>query len=151
MHGLKSHFQRDFLAYCNGPVSVRLAMACVSCSFDSFSVFLLSLKQQQILMKIMFSCIHFPIWPYLPKLMKNLFFILVNCMGWQVWIIDIHNHIVTVKICVIRASMIYWFKFIGKLTAWLALGSAAVLQHHHCPTSPNTLTHPCYDVQFLKN
>ena len=48
------------------PVSVLLAMECVGCSFDSFSVFLPSLKQQQNLMKIMF-CIHFPIWPYPPK------------------------------------------------------------------------------------
>ena len=72
MHDFKSHFRRDFVAYCTGPVSVHLAMACVSCSFDSFSVCLLSLKQQQNLMKIMFSCIHFPIWPYPPKLMKKL-------------------------------------------------------------------------------
>ena len=56
----------------------------VGCSFDSFSVFLLSLKQQQNLVKIMFSCIHFPIWPYPPKIMKKLYFIPVNCMGWQV-------------------------------------------------------------------
>ena len=39
----------------------------IGCSFDSFSVFLLSLKQQQNLMKIMFSCIHFPEWPYPPQ------------------------------------------------------------------------------------
>ena len=64
----KSLFQQDFLAYCARPVSVHLAIACVGCSFDSFSVFLLSLKQQN-LMKIMFSCIHFPIWPYIPKIM----------------------------------------------------------------------------------
>ena len=30
-----------------------------------------SFKQQQNLMKIMFSSIHFPIWPYPPKIMKN--------------------------------------------------------------------------------
>jgi len=35
-------------------------------------------------MKIMFSCIPFPVWPYPPRIMKNLYFILVNCMGWQV-------------------------------------------------------------------
>ena len=46
---------------------MRLAMACVGCSLNSFSVFLLSLKQQQNLMKIMFSCIHFPVWPYPPQ------------------------------------------------------------------------------------
>ena len=47
------------------PVSVHLAMACDGCSFDSFSIVLLSLKRQQN-MKIMFSCIHFPIGPYPP-------------------------------------------------------------------------------------
>ena len=59
MHNFKSHFQQDFLAYCTRPVNVRLTMACVGCSFDIFSIFLLSLKQQQNLMKIMFSRIHF--------------------------------------------------------------------------------------------
>ena len=74
----------DFLAYCTRPVRVHLAMACVSCSFDSFLVFLLSLKQQQNLMKIMFSCICFPVWPHPPKIMIYFYFILVNCMGWQI-------------------------------------------------------------------
>ena len=56
-----------------------------SSTFDSFSIFLLSLKQQQNLMKIMFSCIHFPIWPYPPQIMiKKIIIVLVNCMGWQV-------------------------------------------------------------------
>ena len=32
----------------------------------------------------MFSCIHFPVWLYPPRIMKNLYFILVKCMGWQV-------------------------------------------------------------------
>ena len=67
----KSYFQWDFLACCTRLVRVHLAMACVGCLFDSFSIFLLSLKQQQNLMKIMFSCIHFPIWPYPPKIMKK--------------------------------------------------------------------------------
>ena len=58
---------QDFLAYHTRPVSVHLAMACVSCSFDSFSIFLLSLKPQQNLMKNVFSWIHFPIWPYPPQ------------------------------------------------------------------------------------
>ena len=40
-------------------------MAYVGCSFDSFSIFLLSLKQQQNLMKILFSCIHFEVWSLL--------------------------------------------------------------------------------------
>ena len=65
-------------------------MACVSCSFDSLRIFLLILKQQQNLMKIMFFWIHFPIWPYPPPPPPNNekqqhYFILVNCMGWQVW------------------------------------------------------------------
>ena len=97
MHNFKSHFQWDFLAYCTRPVSVHLATASVSCSFNSFSIFLLSLKQQQNLMKIMFSCIHFPIWPYPPPPPhthtpppnnEKLYFILVNCIGWQVCIQD---------------------------------------------------------------
>ena len=62
----KSHFWWDFLAYCTRTASVNLMMAFIGCSFDSFSVFLLSLKQQN-LMKIMFSCIHFPVWPYPPN------------------------------------------------------------------------------------
>ena len=68
MHNLKSHFQQDFLAYCTRPVSVHLAMVSVGCSFNSFSNFLFSLKQQQNLMKSVFSCIHFSLWPYPPKI-----------------------------------------------------------------------------------
>ena len=83
---LNMHAQQDFLAYCTRPVSVHLAMVCVGCSFDSFSIFLLTLKQQQNLMVIMFSCVHFPIWPYPPKIFF-LYFILVNCMGWQICIV----------------------------------------------------------------
>ena len=86
MCNFKSHSWQDFLAYCTRPANVHLAMVCVSCSFNSFSIFWLSLKQQQNLMKIMFSCIHFPIWPYSPKIMIFYYFILVNCMGWQVCI-----------------------------------------------------------------
>ena len=86
MRDFKSHFWQDFLAYHTRPVSVYLAMACVSCLFDSFSVFLLSLKQRQNTMKIMFSCIHFLVWPYPPKIFFYFFiFLPVNCMGWQVW------------------------------------------------------------------
>ena len=87
MRDFKSHFWWYFLAYCTRPVSVHLAMACVCCSFTSFSTFLLSVtvKQQQNLMKIMFSCIHLPVWPYPPKIMKKMYFILVNCIGWQVF------------------------------------------------------------------
>ena len=68
MHNFKSHFWWDFLAYCTRPARVNLVMAFIGCLFNSFSIFLLSLKQQQNLMKIMFSCIHFPVWPYPPKI-----------------------------------------------------------------------------------
>ena len=50
---------------------MNLVMAFIGCLFDSFSISLLSLKQQQNLMKILFSCIHFPVWPYPPKIMKK--------------------------------------------------------------------------------
>ena len=77
MHNFKSRFWWDFLAYCTRPASVHLVMAFIGCSFDSFSIFLLSLKQQQNLMKIVFSCIHFPAWPYPPppppEIMKKLY------------------------------------------------------------------------------
>ena len=55
-------------------------MHLVMAGVNSFSVFLLSLKQQQNLMKIMFFYIYFPIWPYLPKIMikKKKKIILVN-------------------------------------------------------------------------
>ena len=91
MGNFKSHFWWDFLAYCTRPASVNFVMEFIGV----FSVFLLSLKQQQNLTKIMFSCIHFPVWPYPPKIMKILYFILVNCMGWQVC----HNYCVCVCVC----------------------------------------------------
>ena len=85
MRDFKSNSWQDFLAYCTRPVSVYLVMVYVGCLFNSFSVFLLSLKRQQNLMKILFSCIHFPIWPYPPKIMREKkYFIPVNCMCWQV-------------------------------------------------------------------
>ena len=93
MHDFKSHFQRDFLAYCTRPVSVHLAMVSVSCLFNSFSIFLLSLKQQQNLMKIMFSCIHFPAWPYPPQNNeKNVFYTgkLYRLTGMQCGMSNLH-------------------------------------------------------------
>ena len=78
MHDFRSHFWWYYLAYCIRPVNVYLAMACVCCLFTSFSVFLLCVKQQQNLMKIMFSCIHFLVWPYLPQIMKKMYFIQHN-------------------------------------------------------------------------
>ena len=48
MQDFKSHF-RDFLAYCTRPVSVHLAMASVGYSFNSFSIFVLSLRQQNLI------------------------------------------------------------------------------------------------------
>ena len=89
MHDFKSHFQQDFLAYCTRPISVHLVMASVGCLFNSFSIFLLSLKQQQNLMKIMFWLYPFSNMaispPPPPPNNEKLYFILVNCMGWQVW------------------------------------------------------------------
>ena len=69
MRDFRSHFW--WLAYCVRPVRVHLVMAFVGCSFNGFSIFLLSLKQQQNLMKIMFYCIHFPILPYPPQMIKK--------------------------------------------------------------------------------
>ena len=93
MHDFKSHFQQDFLAYCTRPVSVHLAIACVSCSFDSFSIFLLSLKQQQNLVKIMLPCIHFPVWPYPPQIMrKNPVFYTGKLYGLTGMLWDNANH-----------------------------------------------------------
>ena len=59
-------------------------MACVGCLFNSFSVFLLSLKQQQNVMKIVFSCIHFSNMAISPQNneKKEKCFIPVNYMGW---------------------------------------------------------------------
>ena len=60
MRDFKSHFRQDFFGYCIGQ-SVCIwqwrTLAACSTVFQS----LLSLKQQQNLMKIMFSCIHFPV------------------------------------------------------------------------------------------
>ena len=81
MRNLKSHFRRDFLAYCTRPVSVHFAVVCVSCSFNNLSVFLLCFTQQQNLMELLFSCIHFPIWPYPPQIIILFYFIQLNCMG----------------------------------------------------------------------
>ena len=88
MHDFKSHFQWDFLAYCTKPVSVRLAMACVSCLFDSFSIFLLKFKTTS-------HENHVFLYPFSDMAIspqnnekKKLYFILVNCMGWQVLFID---------------------------------------------------------------
>ena len=79
MCDFRSQFWWDFLACYTRPVSVHLAMECVSCSFNRFSAFLLSLKQEQNLMQIIFSCIHFPVWPYPPPNNEENFFIF--CTG----------------------------------------------------------------------
>ena len=83
MQDLKSHFQQDFLALCTRLVSVHLVMASAGCSFNSFSIFLFSLKQQK-LMKTVF------LYPFFnmavsPQNNKKNYFILVNYMGWQIW------------------------------------------------------------------
>ena len=76
----KSHLWWDFSAYWTRPVSVHLVIVCVSCLFDSFSMVFLSLKQQQNLMKIMFSCIHFAVWSYPPPMKTIILY------QWTVWV-----------------------------------------------------------------
>ena len=86
MCDFKSYLQQDCLAYCTRPVSVHLAMACVGCSFDSFSIFLLSLKNEK--QSQDFFCFPVSIFQYghtPQEQWKKKYFILVNCMGWQVW------------------------------------------------------------------
>ena len=67
-------------------------MACVGCSFDSFSILRLSLKNNKISWKLCFPVSifqygHVPLKYWKNKQTnKNLYFILVNCMGWQVWV-----------------------------------------------------------------
>ena len=39
VYDFRSHFLQDFLAYCTQPVSVHLAMACVGCLLEFFSLF----------------------------------------------------------------------------------------------------------------
>ena len=79
----KAHFWRDFLIYCTRPDSVHLAMACVSCSFDSlkknlFAQFKTTTKSHEnYVFLYSFS-------KYLKnKTKQKLYFIPVNCMGWQ--------------------------------------------------------------------
>ena len=74
MRNFKSHFQQDFLAYCIRPVSVHLVMVRVSRSFDSFSIFLLSFKTTAKSQENYAFLYSFPVWPYLPKIMKKLFY-----------------------------------------------------------------------------
>ena len=128
----KSHFWRDFLAYCTRPVGVHLAMACVGRSFDSFSIFLFSLKikKSQMLKKIMFSCIHLPIWPYIYIIStqndeKNCIVICipVNCM-WTIaksWIL-VSNAIISIKLSWANDFMHnIMVKFIHSLSHYLVL------------------------------
>ena len=97
MHDFKTHCWQDFLAYCSRPVSVHLAMVCIGRSFNSFSVFLFSLKQQQNLMKIVFSCTHFPILPYPPKIMKKNVFYTGKLYGLTGMYIFEVNHVIKTK------------------------------------------------------
>ena len=91
-------------------------MACVSCLLDSFSVFLLSLKQQQNLIKIMFSCIHFPMWPYPPKLMIFLLFYTGKLYGLtgmiitdDVIVIIYTENLVVIHVCVKHTCIIIYY------------------------------------------
>ena len=69
-HDFKSHRPTRFLSLLHyasqgafGDGVCRLLI--ILTAFQSFCS--VSLKQQQNLMKVMFSCVHFPIWPYPPK------------------------------------------------------------------------------------
>ena len=68
-----------FLAYCTRPVSEHLAMACIGCSFDSFSVFLLSLKNKS--PEYYVFLYPFSSMAIFPQDNGKNYFMLVNCMG----------------------------------------------------------------------
>ena len=61
------------------PVSVHLAMVCAGCLFNTFAVFLLSLKQLHENHIFLDSFLSMAISPLNNE--KNLYFILVNWMG----------------------------------------------------------------------
>ena len=85
--------------------SVLLAMTWVGWSFDSFSNFLLHLKQQQ---NIMFSCIHFPIWPYPPQNNEKTVFYTdkpYGLTGMQLAIISSDSQMILEWATVIRRGM----------------------------------------------
>ena len=83
---LKISLPTRFLAYCTRPVSVHLAMASVGCSFNSFSVFCSVLHNNKISWSLCFPVFIFQYGHIPPKSWKKqqLYFIQVNCMGWQV-------------------------------------------------------------------
>ena len=115
----KPHFWWDFLAYCISPVCVYLTMLCVSCSFNSFSIFLLSLKQQN-LMKIVF------LYPFSnmaisSKIMKkNVFYILVNCI--TVWV----DRYGAIYIHVAWNPFTSYFQFYAQFMWWCMRGTTGL-------------------------
>ena len=83
MHNFKSHFWWDFLAYCTRPASVHLVMAFISCSFDGFSI---SAQFKTTKSHENYDFLHpFSSMAISPQNNeKKTYFILVNCMGWQI-------------------------------------------------------------------
>ena len=95
---------------------MHLAMASVSCSFNSFSIFLLRLKQQQNLMKIMFSCIHFPIWPYPPQNNEKLYTgKLYGLTGMKNTSVNDIDKISIISL-VVPLELVYYFQFTVSVT-----------------------------------
>ena len=85
MHDFKSHFQQDFLAYCTWPVSVHLAMTCVIQQFfNLFAQFKTTTKSHENYVFLY----PFSNMAISPQIMIFKIFIQVNCMGWQVWLIN---------------------------------------------------------------
>ena len=86
LRNFKPQFWWDFLAYCTRAVSVHLAMVCVGGSFHVFSVFSLSFKTTTKFHEYYVFLYPFSNMAITSKKMFFLYFILINCMGWQVCI-----------------------------------------------------------------
>ena len=72
---LKISFPMRFLSLLHEASQCAFGNGVCRLLIQQFSVFLLCFIQQQNRMKLMFSCIHFPIWPYPPKIMIFFFFL----------------------------------------------------------------------------
>ena len=94
---LNMHAQLQILACCTWSVSVHLAMVCWLLIRQFFNIFqfLLSLKQQQDLMKIMFSGINFHIWPYPPPPPPPMIYFISYWL--TVWV-DRYEQCITIKL-----------------------------------------------------
>ena len=67
----KSHFRQDFLANYTRPVSVHVAVVCVGCLFNNFSVFLLCFTQHKTSWNLCFPVSIFQYGHIPPKIMKK--------------------------------------------------------------------------------